>query len=151
MLDCRQCAAERREFVDFLNDDEEPEPAQGFVDTVRRLLARPLTFPMPALAGLRGAASDGSEVYTADGLRVTISVQRGTRSARGSVLVGLIEPWTIASALGVVSLFIGDRLLQRQDIDDLGNFVFEAVPAGRYRVEVRLTDVVVTIDPVSVS
>jgi hypothetical protein len=50
-----------------------------------------------------------------------------------------------------VSLFIGDRLLQRQDIDDLGNFVFEAVPAGRYRVEVRLTDVVVTIDPVSVS
>jgi hypothetical protein len=151
IVDCRQCAAERREFVAFLNDDAEPEPARRFVDTVRRLLARPLAFPTPALAGLRGDADPDGGVYVAEGFRVTISVQRATRGARGSVLVGLVEPWTMAGDGGRARLYAGDRVVQTQEVDDLGNFVFDAVPAGSYRIEVKLSDVLVTIDTITVS
>ena len=150
LVDCPHCAAERRETAAFLKEEDEPEGAHGFVDTVRRLLARPLAPTAPALAGLRGAAGDGSEVFTADGLRVTISVQRATRGVRGSILVGLVEPWTAASAGGQAQLYADDRVVQSTEVDDLGNFVFDAVPPGNYRVEVRLAEVVVTIDPLSV-
>jgi anti-sigma factor RsiW len=151
LIDCPHCAAERRETAAFLKEDDEPEGAHGFVDTVRRLLARPLAPTAPALAGLRGAEDCESGVYLAEGLRVTISVQRTRAGARGGVLVGLVEPWTMASDGGRAHLYANDRIVQTQEVDDLGNFVFDAVPAGSYRIEVKLSDVVVTIDAVTVS
>jgi hypothetical protein len=151
LVECRHCLAERQSFGSYLAEsDEVPLPGgAGVLTTLRRLLARPIVQPSALALGLRGSASDESTTYEADGLHVTLSVQRAARAGK-AVLVGLVEEAASRGFGGRAILLAGDRELQAQAVDDLGNFVFEDVPSGSYRVEVTVPDAVVVLDAITV-
>lgn len=149
LVECPSCRAESRSFSSFLAEPDEPPLPRGVRAALRRLVALPIAQPSPLAAGLRGAGPNESTTYAADGLHVTISVQRAARAGR-AVLVGLVEEAAIGSFSGRAILFSGERELQAQVVDDLGNFIFEDVPAGAYRVEVTVPDAVVVLDAITV-
>ena len=150
LVECPHCRAESRSFSTFLSEPDEPMPESGILGAVRRLLARPLAAPEPALVGMRGTEDEGTVTYAANGLRLTVSVQPAGPGKPGGVLVGLVqqdsESFTDASA----RLYAADRLLQREAVDDLGNFLFRDVAPGSYRIEVSVPDAIVEIDAVHV-
>jgi anti-sigma factor RsiW len=130
VIACPHCTAELQTLRTFLAI--EPEPPAGLVERLRRVVATLVAPPTaPAYAGLRG------------------STARGTRRL---LLAGLVTrdrggPETVAG--GEATLASGD-VSRRERIDDLGNFTFDAVAPGRYRLEVRLADQVLVIEELQV-
>lgn len=149
LVDCPRCAAESRSFSAFLAEPDEPPQERGVLSALRRLLAQPLPNPEPALSGLRGTAGDETITYAANGLRLTVSVQQS--SAGRHLLVGLIEQEPEAYFGASALLYSGDRLVQSEPVDDLGSFLFENVPSGDYRIEVKVPEAVVVIDSLRVT
>lgn len=149
LVDCLHCRAERQRFRSFLAEPDEIPLPGGILNALRRLVARPIVQPSTLALGLRGTAGEESTTYEADGLHVTLSVQRAARAGK-AVLVGLVEVAASGSCGGRAILFSGDRELEAQAVDDLGNFVFSDVPSGSYRVEVTVPDAVVVLDAIAV-
>jgi hypothetical protein len=149
LMECPYCLAESRDFKTFIGEPK-PGRGEGIPGKLRRIFAQPFTAPSPALAGLRGSGDSGSATYTAGGLRLTVSVQRGSRGTGGNVLVGLIEQDGDDHTGAHAQLFEGETLLQTEEVDDLGNFLFSGVPSGIFRIEVTVPTAIVVIDPVQV-
>jgi hypothetical protein len=109
---------------------------------LRRVIAT-LLRPEPSLslAGVRGADVELDQ-YQAERIRVSI----GPGPERGS-LIGLLLP--VESSLPARS---EARLLSEQgnatlaEVDELGNFEFEALSAGAYRLEIELPDQVIVVE-----
>ncbi len=150
MTDCPHCLAERDQFTSFLAVSESaPEPRPwGVVAAFRRLLATPLVPPASALAGLRGVGNTDSITYTAAGLRLTVSVQRANRG--GHLVAGLVDDGDSSGSDMIARLYAEDRLIQTEPVDDLGNFIFDNLSPGSYRIEVTIPVAIVVIDPVDV-
>jgi hypothetical protein len=156
LSDCPHCRAEQRRFAELLAEPDVPpqgSPAAtavaGVIAGLRRLLVEPLRGPAPVLAGLRGGGESGSMTYEAEGLRLTVSVQRSARGGR--VVAGLLEPGEEPLAAGSAALYAEDRLLQTEPVDDLGAFLFSGVTAGSYRLEVTVGDAVLVLEPLAVA
>lgn len=160
ILECPHCGTETDSFRAFLaTPDLDPAAspiaavtaaATAVTGTLRRLFAVPSAPPTSAFAGLRGGGGTASMTYSADGLHLTVSIQRSSRGAPGSVVIGLLEPGIEDYAGIVAELYAGDQLLQRQEVDDLGNFLFNSVSAGTYRIEVTVPAAIVVIDPLEI-
>ncbi len=121
------------------------------VEWARRIVAALLAPPPgPALAGLRGAADPATLTYTAEDL--TIAIDTGFEARRGRAdLTGLIysEGAAAESAMGetgAATLVAPDGTARTAEIDDLGNFAFEGIALGTYRLEVTLGDRLVVIE-----
>jgi anti-sigma factor RsiW len=150
LLDCPHCLAESRSIAAFLSEPDESVLEPGLAGALRRLIARRLDAPTPALAGLRGTATDEMATFVADDCLVRLSVQSGTPGRPGKVLVGLLEQRAGIPAGATARLYENDRLLQTEEVDDLGNFMFNAVLQGTYRIEVTSGDAIVVIETVQV-
>jgi len=146
LIECPHCRAESRSFSSFLSEPDEPTPEPGILGAVRRLLARPLAAPEPALSGLRGTADESTTTYAANGLRLTVSVQPAGPGKLGGVLVGLLQQDSDSYEGASARLYSGDRLLKREPVDDLGNFLFLNVSPGDYRIEIAVPEAIVEID-----
>jgi len=150
LVECAFCRAEERSFAPFMAEDE-PIAAHGIGSALKRLIAEILPAPVPLTARLRGAADGDSVTYTVRGvLQLTISVQRAGPHVNGGVVVGLVQPGATNFDGAPVALYAGDQLVRSEAIDDLGNFLFNAVPSGTYRIEVTVPSAVVVIDPLQV-
>jgi anti-sigma factor RsiW len=150
LLECPNCAEERRRFAAFLSEpDEPPQPEGAVARLLRRLFAQPVTNLAPAMA-LRGDEDETSRSYSADGYELTVSVQSAT-AGPSRVIAGLLLADEPPAEGASVRLYSGERLVQSTLLDDLGNFLLEGVAAGEYRLEVNLPDAVIVVDPLRVT
>jgi hypothetical protein len=156
VLECPGCAGELADLRVFLA--EVPAPIAegalaGVAGTIRRLVAAILP-PSPAMAplALRGAGEGAARTYRAADL--TISLGPGARLPGGQAsLIGLIvgggEETTIAPG-GTAQLLSPAVATRQAPIDELGNFVFDDVPPGRYQLELHFPNLVVVLEDVEV-
>ncbi|MGI8552910.1 MAG: zf-HC2 domain-containing protein [Dehalococcoidia bacterium] len=147
LVECPHCATESHGFRAFLAEPDPLPRDAGLLGALRRLLAQPLGPSRPALAGLRGQSNEEVVVYTADGLHITVNVQR---SNRGSAVVGMLEQGGQSYTGATARLYAGDDLLETQNVDDLNYFLFADVPPGNYRIEVTVPSAVVVVDSLKV-
>ncbi len=148
LVECRHCLGELRTFTTLLREDD--VAASGLAGTVRRLVATLLPRPSGLALGLRGGESEALS-YDVEGLlQLTVNVQRAAPGAASSVITGLVQPGALSCEGVPVALFAGDELLRTEVVDDLGNFVFDDVPPGLYRVEINVPATTVVIDPLRV-
>lgn len=148
VVDCPRCAEELQTLRTFLVTELAPTPV-GPGERVRRIVAT-LLQPTPgaAYAGLRGAGDTATQTYRAGDITITIGPGSELRRGRGS-LAGLIwrEGAAVETLVGsVVALIAPDGTAETTEVDDLGNFAFDEVTPGTYRLEVTLGDQLVTID-----
>ncbi|HET6315760.1 MAG TPA: hypothetical protein VFG86_04835 [Chloroflexota bacterium] len=139
VLECAYCADELQTLRQFLR--AEPPLRESLVSGVRRVLAT-LLAPSPSfgLAGVRGADTELRQ-YQADGMRLSI----GPGAEPGSV-IGLLVP----AQPGEARLTSQDGEAQSAEVDDLGNFEFEDIPAGSYQLEIELPDEVIVVERLQV-
>lgn len=127
---------------------EPPRPPVERAGTLIDSLARLVTESMRPLAtqagGLRGDASDESTSYEAGDLQVTVSAER---SGSDSVITGIVIGGQTTESGGSVTLYQAERLIQTTPIDEFGSFGLEQVAAGNYRLELRLAETLISIDP----
>lgn len=149
VLECPLCADELRTLRDFLA--AEPPPPAEAPSWVRRLVATllsPAPAPAPAYAGLRGAVDSASRTYQAGD--VTVTLRLGLDSARrAGYLNGLIwradaDPEALAGQ--AVQLIGAGDTASTTAIGELGDFAFDAVEPGVYRLEVSLPDQTIVVE-----
>ena len=121
----------------------------------RRIVAT-LVPPQPRLAYQRDSASavaSWPRSYTAEDINITLQVER-TPGRRGMLqLIGFVtrNDATLEALHGVpVQLLSSTDVIEQQQIDDLGNFVFSAVAPATYVLEVKFPDSVVAIEQIQV-
>jgi len=154
--DCPRCSDELHTLRNFLAVEDVPN-AEPRVARLRRLIATllPSAPTSQPLAGLRGTAEAGIETYAAGDFKLTISygpeVRRdaGRMSKRVTSLTGLV--WSDATTseatlAGVATLTGDDGTARTANVDELGNFTFEDVKVGAYRLEMSLGDQVILIE-----
>jgi len=154
-LDCAYCTDELRTLRTFLATPMVPETSVGSrVARVVASLVAPGRWAPPGLAGaLRSTGEGGSAVYQAEGLTVRVSLGPPPRQAGTVSLVGVVlaegadaSPRGQAALLAEAGGSAARTAVLSVDIDDLGSFTFDAVPAGTYTLELRLADRVVVIE-----
>jgi anti-sigma factor RsiW len=150
VAECTRCTDEVRTLRQFLAVEPAAEP--GLVERLRRIVAV-LVEPPPgfALGALRGAADATSRTYLADGTTITVSVEPGLRHDRAT-LMGLVAREARPDVLaGLGAELVGaDGTVAGAQTDELGSFSFEDVVPGLYRLQLRLDDVVVVVEDLSV-
>ena len=105
-----------------------------------------------ALAGLRGSGDDQDLAYRAGEVTITVGPGIGSRVGRWSV-VGLIlsESGELeADDAAEIQLTQADDTIATTNIDDLGNFVFDDVQAGRYGLRLLLADKTIVVEDVRI-
>ena len=143
---CPRCEEEVRQLRAFLAS-EGPIPERPAA-RLRRVVAALFT-PAPgvAAAGLRGASAGGPLTYQAAGLTVTLDLEPAPRG--GVNMTGLL--WQDAAgaelATGQSAALVGaDGAARSTPVDEFGNFSFDAVATGAYRLEVVVGDRLVVIE-----
>jgi hypothetical protein len=146
--DCPHCAAELSLLRDYLAR-ELPAPAPSLGQRLRRVAATLLAAPPAAsLAGVRGAAEGGSQRYQADDVTITLDLGPAGRRARVPV-TGLIwrEGAEMEALAGSpVRLVADEGAQQTATIGPLGDFGWEEIAPGRYRLEVELGDQLIVVE-----
>ncbi|HZQ36172.1 MAG TPA: hypothetical protein VFD32_09585 [Dehalococcoidia bacterium] len=150
LVECRHCLGELRTFAALLRQEDDDEAAPGVAGVVRRLVAALLPRPSGLALGLRGGESEALTYGVEGMLQLTVNVQRTAPGAASSVVTGLVQPGALGCEGVPVALFVGDDLLRTEAVDDLGNFVFEDIPPGTYRIEINIPATTVVIDPLRV-
>lgn len=134
---------------------DQPEP---FLVRLRRVVATLLSIGLPqgdlALAGgLRGSLDGAPQIFEAEEVQITITVQPAGPRRADLKVEGLVQraAHDLAELEGVpVRLLKGTELLATEQIDDIGNFVFESVaPSDKFDLEITLEDKVVLVPDVS--
>lgn len=148
LVECRHCLGEMRTLAALLGEDDDAMP--GAARGVRRFVAALLPRTSGLALGLRGGESEAL-TYSVQGIvQLTVSVQRTAPGAAHSVVTGLVQPGMLGCEGVPVALFLGEELLRTEAVDDLGNFVFDDIPSGLYRIEINVPATTVVIDPLHV-
>jgi anti-sigma factor RsiW len=142
---CPLCTGELAQVRAFLAIEADPPPL-SIGERARRLVATLLDAPpLGAGAALRGGESGSTLTFRAEGFTITVddfaTGRRGYRS-----LVGLVEWPAPAPGDATVLLFAADGARRDEAIDETGNFVFDDLAAGEYRLEVLVGEDTVVID-----
>jgi len=152
---CPHCALELRELQTYL-DELAPELEYSFLERVRVFIARLIPdvpnlggaqMPVPVLAGMRGEAG-GPLLYEAGEAQVSLEVQDDAARAGHKSVLGLITG--VDAAGWQVVLWQDSKQVQALEVDDLGNFVFEVLPPGAYRLVLRGNGVEIVIQDLAV-
>lgn len=151
IVDCPRCAEELATMRAFLVDScaFEPRSSRNPLAVIAELL-RP--GPQLALAGLRGSDDDHDLTYQAGEVTITVGPGLGSRVGRWSV-VGLVlsERGELESDEAVeIQLTLADATVATTSIDDLGNFVFDDVSAGRYGLRLQLADRTIVVEDIRI-
>lgn len=144
LTQCPRCTDELRVLRTFLAT--EPLPAPRITERVRRLIAALIPTAAAPAVQLRGGVDPDARTYRAGDVMLTLDdgVGRGGRTDLAGLLwrdAGDVELPTGA----IVSLLAADSTAHTATVDALGNFVFEGIPFGEYRLEVPLGDDTVII------
>lgn len=152
VVSCPRCTQELAQLRAFLHFDT--APTVGMVERVRRVIATLLSPPAVPAFGLRGAGDSPVQTYDADGITITLGPGAARPRAGHTSLSGLLfgDPATAPAAIGGAAVtLVGDAgEPYTTTLDDLGNFSFEDLTAGTYRLEVALGDRVVVVEGVAV-
>ncbi|MHB8644503.1 MAG: zf-HC2 domain-containing protein [Thermomicrobiales bacterium] len=149
VIECPRCAAELRTLRDFMATEDDAPPV-GAIERMRRIVATLLPPPprTSPYASLRGAEEATTRTYQAGDVTITLDLGAPVRRGKTS-LVGLLwrngdDPETIAGSAVVLSDETGTT--QTTAIDEVGNFTFDDITPGAYRLEVTLGDDHITIE-----
>lgn len=154
--DCPRCAEELQALRSFMSLEPmtlEPVRPLGVGARLRHVVATLLVPPSAAAyAGLRGTAEAGVRTYRAEGLTITLGPGPDARRGRASIM-GLVVP----EDAGVEAVSGGEARLvapgggaHATPIDELGNFAFEDLTPGPYRLELHLADQVFLVEDLPV-
>jgi len=152
VVDCPRCTAEMRMLRDFMASADAAPPV-GAVERVRRIVATLL--PPPPLvsphASLRGAEDATTRTYRAGDVTITLDMGAPVRRGRTS-LMGLIwrDGDDLTAIAGSTVALLRDGESAQTTIDEVGNFAFDDITPGTYRLEVTLGDDCITIEGVSI-
>ena len=151
VLTCPRCAEELATTRVFLADRRafEPRTSRNPLVIIAELL-RP--GPRLAMAGLRGSDDDDDRSYQAGDVTITVGAGLGSRVGRWSV-VGLVlsESGEVDAAEATeIQLTMADAAVATTTVDDLGNFVFDDVSAGRYGLRLELADRTIVVEDVRI-
>lgn len=146
---CPHCLAELETLRAFMAVEAEVPPV-GAMARVRQLVATLVPAPRGAMAGLRGAGDDATRTYRAGDVTITLDVG-AVRRGRAQI-IGLIwredgdmlPPGSIATLIGAQEMAIP------AEVDDLGNFVFDDIGTGIWRVELALGGDNIVIDDLQI-
>lgn len=141
---------EAKQMLDQLRDQAEAG--------VRRIIASLLPPPQRPVY-VRGADSTLQGVmwprlYTAEGINISLQLERGPGRQDEWQLIGLVtrKGSAVKSFQGVpVRLLTAGNTLYTQQIDDLGNFVFGPLVPATYTLELQLPTGVVVIEDLPVA
>ncbi len=141
-VDCDACSIELQTLRSYL-----AMPtliAESPLQHARRMVAT-LFRPAPGLAygGLRGTAEATTRVFQVEDVTVTVGPGQGPGTLVGLVLMAGAEPQALDRR--AVRLIPPDLAAFSSSMDDLGNFEFEAVPAGMYALEIDLADSLIVV------
>lgn len=146
LLDCTACTGELQTLRQFLaSNPSPPQPRPHALSRVFAKLALPVT--QLAMSPLRGDARQSSTEYGAGPVHIILGALPAGR--RGTlVLDGLLLHDTSPAAVAGcdVTLFARAAPAYATQTDDLGNFGFDAVAAGTYRLEIHIADQDVVIE-----
>jgi hypothetical protein len=151
---CEQCAEDLQDLAAQTSEVRADglAPVDRLLDQVRRVLVAVLV-PPPAqalTAAQRGAGGDESRTYRAGSLSISLYGAAAPPWAGGGAdLEGLVvDADMLPGGLAGTSaqLITPDGVAHIAPIDELGNFRFEGVSPGRYRLELLLADRSVIIE-----
>ena len=146
-----------------LNNHHTPKEAKTLVDRlrdrsgaqVRRVIATMLP-PQPRFAYQRDVA--GTEVwprrYTAEDFSISIQIERGTSRRDSLQLIGFVtrKGATLEVLQGIpVVLSSQTNAVYKQNIDELGNFIFSSISPETYTLELQLPDSTIVIEQLPVT
>ena len=148
--DCPLCAAELRTLRDFLAS-ELAATVPSLMTRIKRTIATLVAPPAAAYAGVRGAGA-ATRTYRAGAIVITVDPGAGARRARLPV-TGLI--WREGGAMeelagSQVRLIAADGTAHTTQLGALGDFDWEAVAPGTYRLEAALADHLVVVEELRV-
>lgn len=159
---CPHCALELQELRAFLREAA-ADLEYTFLERVRVLVARLVPDlpaagggPVPALAGMRGA-TNGPLFYDAGDVQVSLDVQDDAAGGGRKSVLGLITG--VDPAGWQAMLWREDGQEEARDairaetvtVDELGNFVFEALHPGSYQLILRGGELEVVIQDLAVT
>lgn len=144
VAECDECHAELQTLRSFLAEPISVGEPLG--SRARRIVASLFVVPRADLAygGLRGSADTATRIFAAGDVTVTL----GAGDARGS-LFGLVVGPGVQEG-GQIDLIPSQGSPLVSTLDDLGNFEFVGVAAGRYALEIDLADATVVIEELQV-
>ena len=149
-VDCPRCSEELQTLRSFLT--VEPEPTPTVAERLRRVIAT-LVMPqrgIPVFAELRGSETAAMPLtYRAGDVTVSLSVDIDDPQAGSErwVVSGLItREGGVAPSSERIHLISSSGEARETGADTLGNFLYEAVQPGSYRLEVALTNQLVVIE-----
>jgi len=130
---------------------------QPAVTQLRRVIAEMLRFEIPttlaeAYGAPRGPARTDQYAYQAENLQITIDVQRLVNRADRRVLIGTLfldDALPQGGCQASAYLAHTNQLIRTTELDELGNFVFDDLSPGSYRLSLRLPDREVVIETIS--
>ena len=136
----------------------------GILDNMRertragiRRIAATLVPPAPRLAFQRGESAQNAEWprrYTAEDISISVQVDRGTSRRDALQLIGFVTRKDVAleSLQGVPVQLVSQADTQyRQNIDELGNFVFSSIVPATYTLELQFPESTIVIDELPVT
>ena len=152
---CPRCEEEMRQLRAYLAS-EEPIPVRP-AERLRRVVATLFTPGAGvAAAGLRGSSAGGPLTYQAAGLTITLDLEpapRGGVNVTGLLVEDDVTGLLWQDATGAESatsqsaaLVAADDTVRSAPVDEYGNFSFDAVATGAYRLEVMVGDRLVVIE-----
>jgi hypothetical protein len=153
--DCPFCSGELRLLVDAGQAAQAPQPPSP-LGGLRRIIAvalAPLRTPLaPAYGGLRAGGFSGQHAYRAENLELTLDIQRGSSRPGRLALVGMLlneEGLAGGMSRATASLLSEDLVVSSAPLDDLGSFVLEDLAPGNYSLSLRLPDLEVVVEALS--
>jgi hypothetical protein len=148
--DCPFCSGELR----LLIEAAQAAPTITPINRLRRIIAVALTPPMgspfgPAYGALRAGRYAGQYAYRAENLELTLDIQRISGHPGRLALVGMLlneEGLVGGMSRATASLLSEDLVVSSATLDDLGSFVLEDVAPGDYSLSLRLPDIEVVVE-----
>ena len=133
------------------------EPAlewlHGQVSAGVRWIVAALVTPQPRLAFQRdiAPASTWPRRYVAEDLTISLQLEteRPGNAGTGVQLIGFVnrEGALLETLEGIpVFLWVEEKMLETQEIDELGNFVLSSIPQANYRLELKFPERTVVIE-----
>ncbi len=121
---------------------------------IRRIIATFLP-PQPRFAYQRDIASTEAwpRSYSAEDFNISIQLDRGTSRRDSLQLIGLVtrKGSSLESLQGIpVVLSSQANAVYKQNIDELGNFVFSSIAPASYTLELQLPDSTIVIEQLPV-
>ncbi len=148
---CLHCAREIQTLQTFLADLDsasapvaQPMPSgASFGSQLKRFIAQwvkpsstsDASGMNPALAGLRGERAE-QQAYEVDGIHIVIEVQTDPERPGYKTLLGLVLGLDVAESFEAMVGQAGQTVITTP-VDELGNFVFEHLKPGNYKLLLR--------------